>query len=250
MAIAVPEVSRKALNELISLKGRRAIVTGGGRGLGKAIAVRLAEAGADVLIGDLDEDSAARAATELKQMSGRQARGLRMDVTDTASIAAAAETAVEQFGGIDIWVNNAGIFPSAPLQEMTDSLWDRVFAVNSRGVFAGSREASGRMISAGKGGVIINVVSTAGFRGTAPGLAAYVSSKHAVRGMTRQLALELAPHGIRVLGVAPSYVPTEGNKLPAASVPADELPPHDAHQQTRPPRGARRHRPSSAVLRI
>jgi NAD(P)-dependent dehydrogenase (short-subunit alcohol dehydrogenase family) len=87
-------------------------------------------------------------------------------------------------------------------------MWEQVFAVNTRGVFNGSREAARRMPD---GGVIVNVVSTAGFRGTAPGLAAYVGSKHAVRGMTKQMALELAPQGIRVLGVAPTYVPTEGN---------------------------------------
>ncbi|WP_415853294.1 SDR family NAD(P)-dependent oxidoreductase [Sinomonas sp. G460-2] len=83
------------------------------------------------------------------------------------------------------------------------------------------------MAAAGRGGVVVNVISTAGFRGTAPGLAAYVSSKHAARGMTRQLALELAPHGIRVLGVAPTYVPTEGNRIAGAGPVPDggSLPP-------------------------
>jgi len=98
--------------------------------------------------------------------------------------------------------------------DMSDEQWDHVFAVNTRGVRNGAREAARRMID---GGVIINVVSTAGFRGTAPGLAAYVGSKHAVRGMTKQLALELAPRNIRVLGVAPTFVPTEGNMAAAAA---------------------------------
>ncbi|MGP3916555.1 SDR family NAD(P)-dependent oxidoreductase [Nonomuraea sp. 10N515B] len=195
------DVSSKSLSELISLKGRRAVVTGGGRGLGRAIAARLAEAGAAVLIGDLDEELAVTAAKELGGI------GMRMDVTDSASVAAAADRALAEWGGLDIWVNNAGIFPAVPLLDMTDETWEQVFAVNTRGTFVGAREAARRM----DGGVIVNIISTAGFRGSAPGLAAYVGSKHAVRGLTRELALELAPKGIRVLGVAPSFVPTEGN---------------------------------------
>ncbi|MFF2299648.1 SDR family NAD(P)-dependent oxidoreductase [Arthrobacter sp. NPDC058127] len=226
MTYAVPEVSDRTLKELLSLKGRRAVVTGGGRGLGKAIATRLAEAGADLLIGDLDEESARQAATELRDRYAVATCGMRMDVTDTTSVAGVVQVAAARLGGIDIWVNNAGIFPSVPLLEMTDSLWDEVFAVNSRGVFVGAREAARHMTAAGNGGVIINVISTAGFRGTAPGLSAYVSSKHAARGMTRQLALELAPYGIRVLGVAPTYIPTEGNQIAASSqpMPTDALP--------------------------
>jgi NAD(P)-dependent dehydrogenase (short-subunit alcohol dehydrogenase family) len=134
-----------------------------------------------------------------------------MDVTDTASVCAAADLACERLGGVDIWVNNAGIYPNVPVLEMTDELWDKVFAVNVRGLFSGSREAARRMIAADRGGVIVNIVSTAGFKGVAPGVAAYVGSKHAVRGVTRQMALELAPHGIRVLGVAPTFCETEGN---------------------------------------
>src|SRR5690606_18416114 len=110
--------------------------------------------------------------------------GTSVDVRDTATIAAAAALACEQFGGIDIWVNNAGIFPSVPLEQMDDATWDRVMGVNARGAFSGSREAALRMTEAGRGGVIVNVVSTAGFKGVAPGLAAYVGSKHAVRGLT------------------------------------------------------------------
>ena len=137
-----------------------------------------------------------------------------MDVADSASVEAAAARVVDEFGGIDIWVNNAGVFPSASVLDMSDQQWDHVFAVNTRGVRNGAREAVRRMAD---GGVIVNVVSTAGFRGTAPGLAAYVGSKHAVRGMTKQMALELAPRGIRVLGVAPTFVPTEGNMAAAAA---------------------------------
>lgn len=215
--MSIPDVSSKPLAALVSLHGRRAVVTGGGRGLGKAIASRLAESGADLLIGDIDRDLAVTAARQLAERHGVKALGVAMDVTDGGSVAAAADRAVADLGGLDIWVNNAGIFPAVSVLEMSEETWDQVFSVNARGVFLGAREAARRIAAAGTGGVIVNIVSTAGFRGSAPGLAAYVGSKHATRGVTRELALELAPLGIRVLGVAPSYVPTEGNTAASAA---------------------------------
>jgi len=160
------------------------------------------------VIADLDAARSQAAADEIASRFDVQVTGVRMDVTDSTSVAEATEAAASAVGAPDIWVNNAGIFPSQPVLEMSDDTWEQVFAVNTRGVRNGAREAARRMT---EGGVIVNIVSTAGFRGTAPGLSAYVSSKHAVRGLTKQLALEFAPRGIRVLGVAPSYVPTEGN---------------------------------------
>ncbi|MFD6169736.1 SDR family NAD(P)-dependent oxidoreductase [Streptomyces coeruleorubidus] len=220
MQVSVPDVSSRSLAELISLSGRRAVVTGAGRGLGRAIARRLAEAGADVLVADIEPELAATAAEGLNALRPGCAVAAHVDVSDAGSVIAAADLAVRELGGLDIWVNNAGIFPSVRALEMSDTTWDEVFAVNTRGVFLGSREAARRMREGGGGGVIVNVVSTAGFRGTAPGLAAYVGSKHAARGVTRQLALEFAPFGIRVLGVAPTYVPTEGNMAAATGDPA------------------------------
>ncbi|MDF2994185.1 MAG: bacC 4 [Microbacterium sp.] len=215
MPFPFADVSAKSLSDLLSLAGRRAIVTGGARGLGKAIALRLAEGGADVIIADIDADLAREAAADVAGRHATRAEGVAMDVTDSGSVARAAQAAVDAFGGVDIWINNAGIFPAVPVLQMPDETWEQVFAVNTRGVFYGSREAARRM--QGDGGVIVNVVSTAGFQGTAPGLSAYVGSKHAVRGMTKQMALELAPQGIRVLGVAPTFVPTEGNMAAAAA---------------------------------
>ena len=218
--MSIADVSDRSIAELVSLAGRTAVVTGGGRGLGKAIALRLSEAGANVVIGDIEGDLAKAAASDLEARQGGRALGVSMNVADTASVTAAADLAVETFGSLDIWVNNAGIFPSVRIPEMSDETWDQVLDVNGRGVFVGSREAARRMIAAGRGGVIVNIVSTAGFKGVAPGLAAYVSSKHAVRGLTKQMALELAPQGIRVLGVAPTYCVTEGNQIAAAQNPA------------------------------
>ncbi len=214
MSFPFADVSAASLTDLLSLAGRRAVVTGGAQGLGRAIAERLAEAGASVAIADLDAGKADAAATAIADRHGVAAVGVAMDVADSASVAEATDAVVDVLGGVDIWVNNAGVFPSAPVLEMGDEQWDHVFAVNTRGVRNGAREAARRMAD---GGVVVNVVSTAGFRGVAPGLSAYVGSKHAVRGMTKQMALEFAPRGIRVLGVAPSYVPTEGNMAAAAA---------------------------------
>ena len=220
---AIADVSTQSIADLVSLAGRVAVVTGGGRGLGKAIARRLAEAGADVLIGDRDQALAHAAAQDLDSRFSSRVIATDMDVTNSASIVAAADLAVRVLGGVDIWVNNAGIFPYVPLSDMSDTVWDDVMAVNTRGVFAGAQQATRCMMAADKGGVIVNIASTAGFRGVSPGLSAYVASKHAVRGLTRQLAMELAPHAIRVLGVAPTYCVTEGNLLAAQQLGGPEV---------------------------
>ena len=233
MSFPFADVSTRSLTDLLSLAGRRAVVTGAAQGLGKAIAARLAEAGADLLLIDLNEDAARAAAAELADQYGVRVASTHADVTDAASVAAAADLAVAELGGIDVWVNNAGIFPNAPVTMMPDEMWDATFAVNARGVFLGSREAARRMSADGSGGVIVNIISTAGVQVAFPGMAAYVGSKHAALGMTKSLAVDLAPLGIRVLGVAPSFVPTEGNlaaaKIGAAAAAAAgiEMPPLD-----------------------
>ena len=218
MTFPFPDVSSRTLPELLRLENRRAVVTGGAQGLGKAIALRLAEAGADIAIADLDREQAESVAAEIADRYGVETIGVRMDVADSGSVAEATDRVVQRLGGVEVWVNNAGVFPSEPVLSMSDEAWDRVFAVNTRGVRNGAREAARRMTT---GGVVVNIVSTAGFQGTAPGLSAYVGSKHAVRGLTKQLALEFAPLGIRVLGVAPTYVPTEGNLAMAAAAMAE-----------------------------
>jgi NAD(P)-dependent dehydrogenase (short-subunit alcohol dehydrogenase family) len=217
--MAVADVTEIPVERLLSLSGRHAVVTGGAQGLGKAIARRLAEAGASVLIGDLQLELARSVADELEQTYGNKVVSTHLNVSDSSSVSAAADMAIAELGDLDIWVSNAGVYPNVELLDMTDEIWNDVMAVNLRGVFAGAREAARRMISRGHGGAIVNIVSTAGFKGIAPGVAAYVASKHGVRGLTKQLAIELAPRDIRVLGVAPTFCTTEGNMAALAKLP-------------------------------
>ena len=197
-----PAYDERSLTDLLSLAGRVAVVTGGGRGIGAATVRRLAEAGATVLAADLDAGSAEEVASASPHVVAAT-----VDVTDTGSLAALADRAVTDHGRLDVWVNNAGIYPTTgPAIDAADDFIDRMLQVNVRGTFAGAREAARRMQG---GGVIVNVASTAGFR-AATGISAYVASKHAVVGLTKNLALELGPAGIRVVGVAPGVIDTPG----------------------------------------
>lgn len=202
----IPDHSHRSLAELIDLSGRRAVVTGAAKGIGAQTARRLAQGGADVVIADLDLTAAATTATDIAASTGRTVVAVTLDVSETASIVAAADAAVSRLGGIDIWVNNAGIYPTTgPAIEATDEFIDRMLTVNVRGSFAGAREAAKRM----KSGVIVNLASVAGLSAT-PGISAYVMSKHAVIGMTKVLSREFAPLDIRVVGVAPGPIDTPG----------------------------------------
>jgi NAD(P)-dependent dehydrogenase (short-subunit alcohol dehydrogenase family) len=202
--MAVPDVSDRSLLDLFSLKGRGAVVTGAARGLGAQIVRRLSEAGAGVIAGDLDLAGAEGVAAEC---SGGRVVPLALDVVDTSSLQHAADRAVAEFGSLDMWINNAGIFPTTgPAIDVEDDFIDRMLIVNARGTFAGAREAAKRMSG---GGVIVNLASTAGFTAS-NGISAYVASKHAVVGITKALALEFGPLDIRVLGVAPTVIDTPG----------------------------------------
>lgn len=195
------------LAELVSLEGRVAVVTGAASGIGEAIARRLAEAGADVVIADLDEAGAIAVAESIAAAGRGRAIGLALDVSKTATIRAGADTAVERWGRLDIWVNNAAIYPTTgPMLDVADEFVDRMLQTNVRGTIAGAREAARRMRG---GGVIVNLSSTNGSRGSA-GVGVYVASKHAVEGATKTLALEFGPSDIRVLAVAPGLIDTGG----------------------------------------
>lgn len=205
--IELPDFTATPLAELLSLAGQSAVVTGGAKGIGAAVVARLAEAGANVVVADLDLDEGKATAERVAAATGAQVVATTVDVADSASLVAAAELAVGVFGRLDIWVNNAGIYPATgAIEAATDERFARILEVNVSGSFAGAREAARRMTG---GGVIINLASAASFKAIR-GLTGYVTSKHAVIGLTRNLALELAPAGIRVLAVAPGQVLTPG----------------------------------------
>ena len=147
-----------------------------------------------MLIGDLDHAGVLVAADDLAaNLRRHRDRDPALDVTDAALITDTADAAVAELGGIDIWVNNAGIYPSTPVLQLTDDDWGgALLDVNLRGTFVGSREAARRMVEAGRGGVIVNLSSRAGVRGSGTGIPHYVASKFAYRGLTQQLALEFA----------------------------------------------------------
>jgi NAD(P)-dependent dehydrogenase (short-subunit alcohol dehydrogenase family) len=200
-----------SLQRLISLKGRSALITGGAKGLGYAAARRFAEAGASVLLGDIDLAGASEAAGMIARQYGTEARATALDVGDARSVAAFADEGVRVCGAIDIWVNNAGIYPGRPLLETDEGFWDTVQDVNLKGAFLGCREAGKRMVARGHGGVIVNVASVAAVRGRT-GLTHYSAAKSGVLGLTRGAAVELAPHGIRVLCVVPALAETPGSR--------------------------------------
>jgi len=196
------------ISELVSLTSRRAIVTGGATGLGLAICRRFAEAGADVLIVDIDGTRAEEAVAELKD-AGCRAASVQCDVTEEEAVRDMANTAMAAMGGIDILVNNAGIYPRMPLVEMAAADFEKVLAVNLKGTFLCSREASIRMIEQGRGGCIINIGSIDSIHPSSSGMAAYDASKGGVLMLTRSLARELGRHDIRVNVIAPGGMRTE-----------------------------------------
>jgi NAD(P)-dependent dehydrogenase (short-subunit alcohol dehydrogenase family) len=191
-----------------TLNGKTAVITGAARGIGFAIAAKLAEAGAAVVLADVSEkvlDSADRLVAQ-----GLTAAGLRCDVTDPAQVEALMAHAVSRFGGIEILVNNAGIAVLAPALEMTPDQWDRVFAVNIRGAFLCSTAAGREMARQGRGGRIINISSISGSLGW-KGDIAYSASKGALNALTRALAVELAHLKIGVNAVVPGTTVTDLN---------------------------------------
>lgn len=198
------------LQDLIDLSGRTAIVTGGAMGIGLGIVRRLHEAGANVLIADLDEAQAGAQAQALLRERPDSATAVHGDISDADSVRRVVDTAVERFGSLDILVNNAGIYPFLPFEQMDVATFRRVLDVNLVGLFLCTKAASERMIAQGRGGRIVNVTSIDALHPSMIGLAHYDASKHGAWGFTKNVALELAKHGICVNAVAPGGIKTPG----------------------------------------
>ncbi len=189
--------------DIFDLSGRRAIVTGGARGIGAAIVRALARAGVRVAITDLD----LAAAQALTDEVGGDAAAFEIDVRDRLSTQRAFDRAVERLGGLDILAANAGVSTMRRAVDITDEEWEFNFAVNARGIFLSNQIACRYFLARKRKGVIVNTASLAGKVG-APLLAHYSASKFAVLGWTQALAREMAPHEIRVNAVCPGFVRT------------------------------------------
>ena len=192
------------------LEGRVAIVTGAGGGLGGGICSALAHAGAAVAAVDVERDKTQQVAESVSR-DGARCVAFEADISDRSSVEKMAKRVAGAFGGVDILVNNAAIYPSRPWTDITEEEWDQVLAVNLKGYFLCARAAYPHMRERGQGRVI-NVASITFFIGFA-NLLAYVSSKGGVVGFTRTLAREVGPEGITVNAISPGAFPTDAEKI-------------------------------------
>ena len=198
------------------LKGKKAIVTGGGRGIGRAIALAMAEEGCDVAIASRTREELERVVSEIG-MFGSHGLAILADISDPLDVEYIVDKTIENFGQIDILVNNAGIAIFKPLLELTLDDWDRTMAINLRGTFLCAQKAAKTMIEQGSG-TIVNICSSASKKAYVDQMA-YVASKHGMLGLSRALSLELKPYGIRVHAICPGGVDT---KLTADARPDDD----------------------------
>jgi 2-deoxy-D-gluconate 3-dehydrogenase len=214
-------MNQKLLQDLLNLSGKSAVVTGGAKGIGAGIAYRLAEAGAKVLVADLDMDTAETTATDL-QAKGWEAVAFNVDVSDEVAVKAMFDTCKQQFGSVDILVNNAGIYPPKPISAMSAEDFERVMHVNLRSVFLTTKYAAEYMKPQG-GGKIINITSIDALHPSMVGLAHYDASKHGLWGFTKNSALELSQYNIWVNAIAPGGVATPGVAAMSQGASAEQM---------------------------
>jgi gluconate 5-dehydrogenase len=195
--------------QLLDLTGKTSLVTGGGRGIGRHLAIGLAEAGSDVALASRKLANCEEVAREIGKL-GRRAIAIEADVGREGDVTALADRVIREFGRLDILVNNAGVIWGAPTLEFPVEGWDKVFGVNVRGLWLLSQRVARHMKEAG-GGSIIHISSISGFRGSdeeAEPAIAYSASKGAVHALTKDMAVKLAQHGIRVNAIAPGAFDT------------------------------------------
>lgn len=211
----------KQFQELLDLRDKSAIVTGGAKGIGYGIAYRLAEAGAKVLIADMDEATAQKSSQELID-KGWAVEACAVDVSHEEDVQNMIAACRDKFGSVDILVNNAGIYPPAPVAQMTEEQFEKVMHVNLRSVFLTTKYAAEVMKSQG-GGKIINITSIDALHPSMVGLAHYDASKHGMWGFTKNSALELAEHNIWVNAIAPGGIATPGVAAMSQGASAEQM---------------------------
>ena len=193
------------------LQGKRAVVTGSGRGIGRAIAVRFAREGADVVINDLDIQGSARETVAQVEAAGRRGVPIQADISQADQARRLIDDSVRQLGPLDILVNNAGIEKHAPFVEVTEADYDKVLQVNLKGAFFVTQAFARHLLDDKRPGRIINI-SSVHEELPFPGFSAYCLSKGGMQLLTRNLAVELGPYGITVNGIAPGAIITEINR--------------------------------------
>jgi len=196
------------IQQQFRLDGKVAIVTGGAMGIGKGITKILAEAGANLMVADVNMDEADKTVEEIRATGGKAA-AVQADVTVIADASKLVEATVKEFGRLDILVNNAGYMQIVPFLDVTEELYDRTLDINLKGMFFYSQAAAREMIRQGEGGRIINIASVGAYLPTHP-LTHYCASKGGVVSLTKAMARELVSHGILVNAIAPSGVNTPG----------------------------------------
>ncbi len=206
---------KQSIAQLFDLRGKVALVTGAAMGIGQGIAFRLAEAGAAVMIADINLPAAEDTVSQIRAEGGK-VQAIKADTSSVADAKRTVQETVRAFGRLDILVNNAGVYPFAPALEVTEALWDKVVDINLKGLFFYTQAAAQEMVNEGHTGKIINMASIDALHPTG-NLVHYDASKGGVVMVTKALALEFGPRGISINAIAPGGIQTPGASSPSAS---------------------------------